>query len=600
MENKLTYKLQKGDDVVKSKMARAKSSLGSFKEFYSYIKEDKLRMFASFVLIVIGASSSIFTPYFIAKIIDRYIASGNITGLGMVIVYLILFYMFTSTIGYFQQQNLGAVSQRTLFRLREALFLKLQNLPIAFFTQNKAGDLMSRINNDTEKLNNFLSQTLARLASQSFVICGIGIFLLYINTKLALVMLASVFVLVIITSGLSPTLEKLTKRFLQSIGALSASLQENIFNFRVIIAFNKRAYFKKQVSDSTEAVFRAGFKSNTLNKIFEPIYDLASGIALASVIWYGLHLVSVGEITVGVLIGFMIYTQQFYDPLRTLATLFSNVQQSLASWSRIRDVLGLTSNLKILPYHSSSENLAHNAHFIQIRNVSFKYEESGQILENINLVFDKGRTYALVGPTGGGKSTLASLLARLFDPTEGEILIEGVDIRTFNHAHLAKKIGVILQDPILFTGTVAENIKYGNEEFSEYTDTDMEKILIERGFSDVLKRFEKGLSTTVSQNSGTGLSLGQKQLISFMRAVLRQPELLILDEATANIDTITENFLNESLNKLPADTTKIIIAHRLNTIKEADEIMFVNGHHVVKAGDFHEAVSLIEKAKRNS
>lgn len=594
MENQSTYKLQDGKE--KTPGLKRKSAFASFKEFYVYIKEDKIRMFVSFTLIVISAAAGIATPYIIAKVIDIYIASGKISGLGVVIGYLVLFYMFTSVVGYFQEKNLGAVSQRTLFRLRQALFTKLQNLPIAFFTQNKAGDLMSRINNDTEKLNNFLSQTLSRLTSGGFVTIGIGVFLLYINTKLALVMLSSVLLLVIITSILSPTLERLSKKFLQSIGAFSAALQENIFNFRVVIAFNKREYFKKQVSDATEAAFKAGIKSNSLNKVFEPIYDLASGIAMLTVIWYGLNLVSTGQITLGVLIGFIIYTQRFYDPLRTLATLFANVQQARASWSRISEVLALNSNLKVIEGHGAKKN----GHLLEIKNVSFKYEESNLVLEKINLIFEKGKTYALVGPTGGGKSTLASLISRLYDPTEGEILLEGSDIRSFKHNDLAKKISVILQDPILFSGTVAENIKYGNEEFAEYSDIDMEKILIERGFIDVLKRFEKGLSTRISQSSGSGLSLGQKQLISFMRAVLRQPELLILDEATANIDTITENFLNESLNKLPADTTKIIIAHRLNTIKEADEIMFVNGHHVVKAGNFHEAVDLIEKAKRTS
>ncbi|MEI8062201.1 MAG: ABC transporter ATP-binding protein [bacterium] len=598
MEKTLTYKLNSGKE--KDSGPKRKSAFASFKEFYTYIKEDRGRMIVSFTLIVLSAGAGIVTPYIIAKIIDIYIASGKIEGLGRIISYLIVFYMCTSVIGYFQEKNLGAVSQRTLFRLRQALFLKLQNLPIAFFTQNKAGDLMSRINNDTEKLNNFLSQTISRLMSGGMVTLGIGVFLLCINTKLALVMLSSVLLLVIITTVLAPTLERLSKKSLQAIGALSASLQENIFNFRVVIAFNKRSYFKKQVKEATEATFKAGVRSNSLNKLFEPIYDLASGIAMLTVIWYGLSLVGSNQVTLGVLIGFIIYTQRFYDPLRTLATLFANVQQALASWSRISEVLALTSNLRVLYHHAQAKSSELSGHLLEIRNVSFKYEESGLVLEKINLVFDKGKTYALVGPTGGGKSTLASLIARLYDPTEGEIFLEGKDIRTFTHNVLANKISVILQDPILFTGTVAENIKYGNEEFANYSDADMEKVLVERGFVDVLKRFEKGLSTAVSQSSGSGLSLGQKQLISFMRAVLRQPELLILDEATANIDTITENFLNESLNKLPADTTKIIIAHRLNTIKEADEIMFVNGHHVVKAGNFHEAVDLIEKAKRSS
>jgi ATP-binding cassette subfamily B protein len=231
--------------------------------------------------------------------------------------------------------------------------------------------------------------------------------------------------------------------------------------------------------------------------------------------------------------------------------------------------------------------------------VSFSYDEKNMVIENANLSFEPGKTYALVGPTGGGKSTLASIMAHLYDPTTGYVYLNGKDITMYSQEETAKEISVILQDPILFTGTVAENILYANSDFKNISIEDLNRILEHKGFKEVIQRFEQGLATVIKQN-GAGLSIGQRQLVSFMRAILREPKLLILDEATANIDTVTEAILTKTLAALPPETTKIIIAHRLNTIKDADEIMFVNGHHVTPAGSYDHAISLITEAKRSS
>jgi ATP-binding cassette subfamily B protein len=236
---------------------------------------------------------------------------------------------------------------------------------------------------------------------------------------------------------------------------------------------------------------------------------------------------------------------------------------------------------------------------MELYDVSFGYEGGGLVIENAFLKFEAGKTYALVGPTGGGKSTLVSIMAHLYDPLGGAVFLNGRDICEYSHEERAKEISVILQDPLLFTGTVADNIRYGNDALREVDDNDLKKILDMKGFGEVVERFDGGLQSIV-QASGGGLSIGQKQLISFMRAILREPKLLILDEATANIDTVTEAILNKTLEALPKDTTKVIIAHRLNTIKDADEIMFVNGHHVTLAGSFENAIKLIESSKRNS
>ena len=236
---------------------------------------------------------------------------------------------------------------------------------------------------------------------------------------------------------------------------------------------------------------------------------------------------------------------------------------------------------------------------MEFRNIHFSYDESREILHNINFKLEKGKTYALVGPTGGGKTTTASIIARLYDATNGTVLLDGKDIRTYEPAERTRKIGFILQEPFLFTGTVRENILYGNEKYVDYTNDQLEQVIKEANLGTLLAIFEQGLDTKVT-SSGDSISLGQKQLIAFMRAVLRNPELLILDEATANIDTITEKLLSDILNNLPDTTTRVIIAHRLNTIENADEIFFVNSGEVIPAGSLDHAIDMLLQGKRVS
>jgi ATP-binding cassette subfamily B protein len=236
---------------------------------------------------------------------------------------------------------------------------------------------------------------------------------------------------------------------------------------------------------------------------------------------------------------------------------------------------------------------------MSFRQVSFSYIPGSEILRNISFDLERGKTYAFVGPTGGGKTTTASLMARLYDPTSGQILLDGMDIRSMDRDTRTSKIGFILQEPFLFSGTIRDNILYGNVEYKDISNDGLSKVITESGLDGLLERFDGGLSAEI-KSSGDGISLGQKQLIAFIRAVLRKPELLILDEATANIDTVTEQLLDEILAKLPVSTTRIIIAHRLNTIENADEIYFINSGAVTKAGSMQDAVNLLLKGKRES
>jgi ATP-binding cassette subfamily B protein len=268
---------------------------------------------------------------------------------------------------------------------------------------------------------------------------------------------------------------------------------------------------------------------------------------------------------------------------------------ALAGWDRISLLLSLENNLDIVEADKNEISKS----YLAFRDVSFQYPNGKEVLYNINFNLEQGKTYAFVGPTGGGKTTIASLIARLYDTTKGNILLDGKDIRSYKPEERSRKIGFILQDPFMFSGTVRDNILYGNVEYKSLSNKQLAEVIADAGLEGLLERFDQGLDTKV-QTTGDGISLGQKQLIAFMRAVLRKPELLILDEATANIDTITEQLLDEILRKLPSTTTRVIIAHRLNTIENADEIFFVNTGNVTLAGSFKDAVNLLLNEKIES
>jgi ATP-binding cassette subfamily B protein len=282
-------------------------------------------------------------------------------------------------------------------------------------------------------------------------------------------------------------------------------------------------------------------------------------------------------------------------PMRQLAAVWAMFQTALAGLERISDVLALESDMPVTPdLPGASPDVV-----VEFDRVSFRYPGGDPVLDDVSFRLERGKTYALVGPTGGGKTTTAALMARLYDPTTGRVLLGGRDIRTYDPAERVRRIGFILQEPFLFTGTVRDNIVYGNDTCQAYTNEELFALLEARHLVDLVVRFENGLDTPVT-SGGEAVSLGQKQLIAFMRAVLRDPEILILDEATANVDTVTEQLLEHLLSRLPAATTTVIIAHRLNTIAEADEIFFINAGTITPAGSMEHALDLLLHDRRQS
>ena len=598
-----------------------KSFWYSLKEIIKLMSGEKRVAIVALFVIICNSALNLAAPLLVAYAVDHYVAKADIKGIFISAGVLLVLYAVGFFAQYFQMTQTGGIGQRVVWNLRNKIFNKLQELPIQFFNQNKTGDLISRINNDTELLNQFFSQYITRFVDSIFMLVGITITVLVVNPKFGGALLAPAICLLIITKLMGGWLKKRSTKSLQSIGGMSAEIQESLNNFKVIVAFNRRDYFKKKFEEVNQTTFNANMSASIANSTVAPLYDLAANFAQLIVLTYGIYLISTGEITIGLVLAFFTYAEKFYYPLRQFATIWTSFQLSLAGWDRINQVLQLESNLVVLDKVSNEASCTDsetdkktNDSIISFKDVSFTYDSFEEVqggdtkltsknisddkkwvIRNTNFELQKGKTYALVGPTGGGKTTTASLMARLFDPTEGLIKLDGQDIRTLTQEERTKRIGFILQEPFLFSGTVRENILYGSDALRDKNqiETHIED------FKPLLKSFEKGIDTVI-KGSGDGMSLGQKQLIAFMRASVRQPDILILDEATANIDTVTEALLEDVLQKLPATTTKVIIAHRLNTIKDADEIFFVGGGSVTPAGSFENAMDLLMHNKRKS
>lgn len=583
------YDLQQSD--------KGKSSAWSaLKKLLRLIQGERKNLVVAFAAILINSGLNLLGPLLIGYTIDHYVQTKQMHGVLVNSGILLGIYLLALGANYLQTQLMGSIGQRVLYTLRNAIFEKLQSLPVAFFNQNKAGDLISRINNDTNKLNQFFSQSLMRFVGSIATMIGAGIFLLSIQVQLGAAALVPALLIVLFTRLVSPWVKRKNAVNLKTVGGMSAEVQESLANFKTIIAFNRRDYFRERFDRTNQDNYKTAVGAGLANNLLMPVYSLFTSVAQLIVLVYGIYLIAAGNFTVGLLISFLAYANNFYSPLRQLAALWANFQVALAGWDRISYILSLESDLKT---EAGVAARSGTSSVLEFRKVQFRYPQGKKILHQVSFTLERGKTYAFIGPTGGGKTTSASLIARLYDPEEGTVFLDGKDIRAYSPAERSRKIGFILQDPFLFTGTVRDNILYANERYQNRSDEQITDILERANLGVLLQRFEEGLQTRVD-SGGDSLSLGQKQLIAFIRAVLRNPEILILDEATANIDTVTEKLLEDILKNLPGSTTRVIIAHRLNTIENADEIFFVNAGEVTPAGSLDNAMNLLLQGKRTS
>lgn len=560
---------------------KPKSDWGAIQSLGPLLSDETSSLLLASFATICNSLINLSAPLIIAHIVDAHIAIGQFAGIWRYVFVLLALYAAGLVTSYSQTRLMGGVGQRVLFNLRSKVFNKLQELPVAFFHANKTGDLISRINNDTDKLNQFFSQTLVQFVGSIVIMIGAAIFLLAIELRLAVAALLPALSLLLFARLVASWVKRRNAVAAASTGELSAEVSESLSNFKAVVAFNRRDFFRQRFAVANEANYRNAIFAGIANNLYMPVFGLASNLAQLITLVYGIHLIIQDQFTMGLLIGCLAYVSNFYNPLRQLASQWANFQVAMAGWDRVSALLQMENDM-LAPSVVESDSHAGGEPLLEFRNVSFKYSEDQWILRHVSFELKSGQVYAFVGPTGGGKTTTASLMARLYDPTEGMVLLDGKDIRLLDAAERARKIGFILQEPMLFSGTIRENILYGNADLRKLTTSELASKLDDAGLSALLARFDGGLDCQVA-TSGDALSLGQQQLIAFMRAVLRDPDLLILDEATANIDTITEQLLEVILRKLPSHTALVIIAHRLNTIENADEIFFVNGTQITRA-----------------
>ena len=581
-----------------------RETLGSaWRALKPLLADERTNIAVALACVILSTAAGLMGPVITARIIDTAIKHGDY---GLLLRYagaLAAVYLMALWAQYLQTLRMGTVGRNVLFKLRNRLFAKLSHLPIAFFAQNRAGDLISRVNSDTDKINQFFSQALVQMFGSLFRVMGAGVFLLALNWRMGLIALAPALAMLIITRLISPWVKGANRKSLDSLGALSGDVSESLANFQVIVAFNRVDYFRQTFDTANQRNYHASVKAGVSSGVLMPLYTLAGSAGSILVMALGVWLIVHGQLSVGLLVGYLLYVSSFYDPLRQLATVWSSLQTMMAAMDRVSEVLKLETNLVELPQaagETAGHGTAESGVVLAFEDVSFAYGGGKPVLEKANLTLARGRTYALVGPTGGGKTTTAMLMARLYDPVQGTVYLEGRDIRTFTAAERAAKIGFILQDPFLLAGTVRDNIVYGHPDLGDISEDALADRMNAQGLSGFLARFGEGGLSTPIKGAGDGLSLGQKQLVAFLRAVLRAPDILILDEATANIDTVTEQMLEAVLARLPKTTTRVVIAHRLNTIQNADEIFFVGGGALTAAGSMAHAMDMLLGHERTS
>jgi ATP-binding cassette, subfamily B, bacterial len=623
---------------------------------WQYLKTEQKSFILAIIFVIINALLQTLTPVSIEFLINNAIKTPNYDLLWKVIGGMCLLFLLEAGLFRTQVKTVGFAAQRIMVKIRTELFGHLQKLPTSYFGQNQSGDLISRINSDTTLLDNFLGQYIFQFTSSFFVFIAFGIYLLILNPTLALVAYFGVFVTFLISYSSSSIGKKINKKALSNNGELKSYLADNLNNYQVIQAYNIHASLSNNFQNINKENQKVNFAGRIFINIFNPIYNFTSYLAvlliLIAIFYFKLGL---DQAYIGTLVAFLFATIKFFTPLRELGNVFGSLAEVQAALGRIREILdepvggvfGKESQVESQyrsgeiyePQNVLIDDLKNNGDTeaastsvaIEFNNVSFQYPNTeNQVLDSISFDVPTNSKFAIIGPTGEGKSTIAKLMSGLLSPNSGTIKVFGQELKDWEQGEFYNTIGFILQDPFLFTGTVASNIVYGNERYAEFNmkiikekqelktvltstkngDTEAAatigqikvksgnqnpgelkfsatQLLIQELIEDInqhelasiIPNLQEFLATEVNNNS-QNISQGQKQIVNFIRVLLREPKILILDEATANLDTITETYLQSALDKLTNKVTQIIIAHRQNTIKDADQIMLVGGGKV--------------------
>lgn len=557
----------------------------TLRRIWSYLRQEKNMLAVVLAFTLASAALTLAGPYLIGVAVDAIIAAretGDTAGLLVLLPALAGTYLAGGLLTAAQGWLLAGISQRVVKYLRQTLFGKLQKLPLAYFDTHPHGDMMSRLANDIDNVSETIAQSSAQLMAGFIAIVGSFLMMVSLNATLTLAGLITVPLVYLLTRIVAAKTSVLFKDQQAQLGALNAHIEETISGIQVIKAFNHEQQVIGEFGRINTKLCQVGLKAQIWSGFLMPVMNVINNIGFAAIAMTGGILAVKGAVSVGIIASFLSYSRQFVRPLNELANIFNNLQSGVAGAERVFEVLDEQDEAPDMP---DAAILINPRGHIVLENVDFGYQPDAPILKHINLEAKAGGSIAFVGPTGAGKTTLVNLITRFYDVTGGRIMLDGRDIREYTRDSLRKCFGIVLQDTYLFSGSIKENIRYGKP---DATDAEIQQAAILANADSFIKCLPQKYDTLLSENGGN-LSQGQRQLLAIARVILAKPAILILDEATSSIDTRTELSIQDALLKLMQGRTTFIIAHRLNTIRDADEIIVINNGEIIEKGN-HEVL----------
>jgi ABC-type multidrug transport system fused ATPase/permease subunit len=542
------------------------------------------RAFLSLVAMIVVTFTSLAVPYLLKVAIDGGIGAKDMTVLTWVIVIFVAVSVINLGASYLQTYLTSWVGEHIVYDLRRQVFAHLQKLSLDFFSRQKTGWIVSRLTNDIDALDQLVTDGVTTLVTNSLTFVGAIVFLFVLDWRLALATLSVMPFLIVATLWFRSRSARAYAQVRNKIGDVSAHLQESISGVRVLQAFRREQSDYERLQVANAAYRDVNYRTVVQSGVYFPFVELMSTAAVVIVLWYGGSLIGGNALQIGVLVAFIGYLSSFFDPLQQLSQLYNTFQASMAAVQKIYTVLDTDPDMLDAP---GAVDLPDARGTVELRDVTFGYDADNPVLHDVTLTVPAGRSVALVGATGAGKSTVIKLLARFYDPQTGEVLLDGHDLRDVTQRSLREQLAVVPQEAFLFSGSVLDNIRFARPTAS---DDEVKRVARIVGVHDFVEGLPDGYDTEV-QEGGSALSTGQRQLISFARALLADPRILILDEATSSVDAESERRIERAMEVLFNGRTSIIVAHRLSTVRYADEIVVVDGGRVVERGTHDELVA---------
>ncbi len=564
---------------------KAKDRRGTLRRLSDYLKPYHGRLILVAALVVVGTLLGLLGPALLGRAIDQYVIFNDIDGLAAVVLVMLLVYLGQGIFTAIHGVIMIRVGQHFVADIRAALFHHFQALSMDYHDRHRVGDLMSRISNDSETINQILSNGLIQFTTNILSLGGIMVAMLLLNLPLAIGTLIILPIMLFITGQITERTRVAFRGMQKNLGILNAVMEENITGIRAVQAYAQEDGAIRQFQDASHAYRKVGIRADFITAALGPMFTTMMILTVAATSLLGGWLALRDLVSVGVIATFVVYIMNFFRPMRGIAMVYNQLQSALAGAERIFAVLDAEPTVIDAP---DAQPLTDIRGQVTFDHVSFAYEPGKPVLQDISLEVQPGQTIALVGPTGAGKTTIISLLSRFYDVSSGSIRIDGRDIRDVQQNSIREQLGIVLQDTFLFSSTVMENIRYGRLDASDAEVIEAAKLANADSFIRLLPR---GYQTQVSEK-GHNFSQGQRQLLAIARAILADPKILILDEATSSVDTRTEIHIQEALLRLLEGRTAFVIAHRLSTIRNADQVLVVNDHQIIERGTHDELLQL--------